>query len=261
MEYENLIVENIEEHIALVTLNRPKSLNALNNPLMTDIERVTEEFHNDLETRVVIFTGAGKIFCAGADLKNNRPPPTLLGKQRFFEIGPRMIRKLYEMEQITIAAINGGAYGGGACIASALDFRIGDENCYAGFPESRIGMNLSWRALPLAVHLIGPTYAKEMVILGKNIEAQTLLKWGFFSEVVPKERLIPRSIEIAKEYAAMPPIPAQMIKKSINHISSALDGAIMHMDRDQFNLTLGSNDLKVAIANFFGKRQNKYKGD
>ncbi len=261
MEYENLIVEKIEENIALVTLNRPKNLNALNQPLMRDIERVTEEFHDDLETRVVIFTGSGRLFSAGADLRATLPPSTLLGRQRFFDIGPRMIRKLYEMEQITFAAINGGAFGGGACIASALDFRIGDENCSAGFPENRIGMNLSWRALPLAVHLIGPTYAKEMVILGKNVDAQTLLKWGFLSEVVPKERLIPRTLELAREYAAMPPIPAQMIKKSINHISSALDEAIMHQDRDQFILTLGTDDLKVAIANFFGKRQRKYKGD
>ncbi|GAG76912.1 unnamed protein product, partial [marine sediment metagenome] len=177
--------------------------------------------------RVIIFTGSGKLFCAGRDLTEPQPNTTFLGKLRALENGPRMIRKLFNMEQITIAAINGGAFGGGACIAAALDFRIGNEKCYAGFPESRLGMNLSWTALPIVVHLIGPTYAKEMVILGKNNDAQTLLKWGFLSEIVPKEKLIDRAIEIAKEYAAMPPIPAQMIKKSVNNISSALDNAIM----------------------------------
>ena len=116
-------------------------------------------------------------------------------------------------------------------------------------------MSLSWTALPLVVHLIGPTYAKEMVILGKNNDAQTLLKWGFLSEIVPKEKLLDRAIEIAKEYAAMPPIPAQMIKKSVNSISSALDNAIMHMDMDQLMLTLGTDDLKEGIASFFGKRK------
>lgn len=261
MEFENLIIEKRDDHIAIVTLNRPAKVNTLNFTLMREIERVTEEFHTDLETRVVIFTGAGKHFCAGVDLTETQPQTTLLGNQRARQIGPRMFHKLQSMEQITIAAINGGAFGGGACIAAALDFRIGEENCYAGFPESRLGMSLSWNALPLVVHLIGPTYAKEMVILGKNNDAKTLLKWGFLSEVVPKDKLIDRAIEIAKEYAAMPPIPAQMIKKSINHISSALDKAIMHMDMDQLLLTLGTKDLREGVAAFFRKRQGKYKGD
>jgi len=261
MEFEHLIIEKRDDHIAIVTLNRPDKLNALNSTLMREIERVTEEFHTDLETRVVIFTGKGKHFCAGADLSESQPRTTLLGSQRARQIGPRMIHKLQNIEQITIAAINGGAFGGGACIAAALDFRIGEENCYAGFPESRLGMNLSWNALPLVVHLIGPTYAKEMVILGKNNDAKTLLKWNFLSEVAPKDKLIDRAVEIAKEYAAMPPIAAQMIKKSINHISSALDRAIMHMDRDQFILTSGTKDLREGVAAFFGKRQGKFKGD
>ncbi|MFX1337614.1 MAG: enoyl-CoA hydratase/isomerase family protein [Promethearchaeota archaeon] len=261
MEFENLIIEKQDDHIAIVTFNRPMKLNTLNLDLMREIEKVTEEFLTDLETRVVIFTGAGKHFCAGVDLTQSQPQPTLLGRQRANQIGPRMIHKLQSMDQITIAAINGGAFGGGACIAAALDFRIGEENCYAGFPESRLGMNLSWNSLPLVVHLIGPTYAKEMVILGKNNDAKTLLKWGFLSEVVPKEKLIDHAIEIAKEYAAMPPIPAQMIKKSINHISSALDKAIMHMDMDQLLLTFGTKDLREGMAAFFGKRQSKYKGD
>jgi enoyl-CoA hydratase len=165
------------------------------------------------------------------------------------------------MEQITIAAINGGAFGGGACIASACDFRIADINCMAGFPESKIGMNLSWIALPLVVHLIGPTFAKEMVILGKNNNAETLLKWGFISEITPKEKLIQRAIDIAKEYAAMPPIAAQMIKKSINSIISPLDKAIMHMDSDQWLLTSKSEDFKEAITAFFSKRQGTFKGN
>ena len=261
MEYKNIIIEKRDDGIAIVTLNRPKKLNALTTTLMSEIEHVAEEFQSDTESRVVIFTGAGKIFSAGRDLSEPPLRTTVLGRQRAIQNGPRMIRKLFNMEQITIAAINGGAFGGGACIAAALDFRIGEENCYAGFPESRLGMSLSWTTLPIVVHLIGPTYAKEMVILGKNNDAKTLLKWGFLSEVVPKEKLIDRAIEIAKEYAAMPPIPAQMIKKSVNNISSALDNAIMHMDMDQLMLTLGTDDLKEGIAAFFGSRKGEYKGN
>jgi enoyl-CoA hydratase/carnithine racemase len=259
LEYKHLLIEKRDDHIAIITLNRPDQLNTLNSTLMREIEHVTEEFHDDIETRVVIFTGAGKYFSGGADLREPRKPATLLEKSRAKMIGPRMIRKIFMMDQITIAAINGGAFGGGACIVSACDFRIGDENCMAGFPESKLGMNLSWVAVPLVVHLIGPTFAKEMIILGKNNKASTLLKWGFLNEVVPKEKLLERAIIIAKNYAEMPPIPAQMIKKSVNHIIGALDQAIMHMDADQHSLTATTEDLKEGIAAFFEKRKGNYK--
>ncbi|MHA1932086.1 MAG: enoyl-CoA hydratase/isomerase family protein [Promethearchaeota archaeon] len=261
MEYKNLLIEKRDDHIAIVTLNRPDQLNTLNSTLMGEIEHLTEEFQEDTETRVVIFTGAGKHFSGGADLKESRKPATLLEQTRAKQIGPRMIRKIFMMDQITIAAINGGAFGGGCCIVTACDFRIGAEGCMAGFPESRLGMNLSWGAVPLTVHVIGPTYAKEMIILGKNNDAQTLLKWGFLSEVVPKEKLLDRAIKIAKEYTEIPPIPAQMIKKSINHVIGALDQAIMHMDADQHSLTTKTEDLKEGIAAFFGKREGNYKGN
>jgi len=261
MEYKDLIIEKRDDQIAIVTFNRPEQLNTLTTNLMTEIEQLTEDFQKDTETRVVIFTGAGRFFSGGRDLTEQGGPATVLGRQRVIQNGPRMIYKLHMMDQITIAAINGGAFGGGCCIASALDFRIGDGKCRAGFPENRLGMSLSWRILPIVVHLIGSTFAKEMTILGKNNDAETLLKWGFLSEIVPKEDLLTRAIEIAKEYAAMPPIPAQMIKKTINHISGALDQAIMHMDMDQLMLTLQTDDLKEGVAAFFGKRDGKFKGN
>ncbi|MFW9941248.1 MAG: enoyl-CoA hydratase/isomerase family protein [Candidatus Thorarchaeota archaeon] len=261
MEYKELIIEKRDDNIAIITFNRPEKLNTLTSNLMNEIEQLTEDFQKDIETRVIIFTGAGKYFSGGRDLTEQEGPTTVLGRQRAFQNGPRLVRKLYMMDQITIAAINGGAFGGGCCIASALDFRIGDDKCFAGFPESRLGMSLSWTILPIIVHLIGPTFAKEMTILGKNNDAQTLLKWGFLSEIVPLDNLLKRAIEIAKEYAAMPPISAQMIKKTINYISGALDQAIMHMDMDQLMLTLQTDDLKEGIAAFFGKRDGKFKGN
>ncbi len=261
MEYKYLLIEKRDDHIAIVTLNRPDQLNTLNSTLMSEIEHLTEDFQLDTETRVVIFTGAGKHFCGGADLKEKRAPSKLLEQIRAKQIGPRLIRKIFMMDQITIAAINGGAFGGGACIVSACDFRIGEEKCMAGFPESKLGMNLSWVAVPLVVHLIGPTFAKEMIVLGKNNGAQTLLKWGFLSEIVAKEKLLERAIEFAKNYAEMPPIPAQMIKKSINHVIGALDQAIMHMDADQHSLTMRTEDLKEGIASFFEKRDGNFKGN
>jgi len=97
MEYKNLIIEKREDHIAIVTLNRPNNLNALSTPLMSEIEHVAEEFHTDTDTRVIIFTGAGKLFSAGRDLSETPPRTTLLGRQRANQIGPRMIRKLFNI--------------------------------------------------------------------------------------------------------------------------------------------------------------------
>ncbi len=216
MNYENLIVER-QGKIAIVKFNRPDRLNALSIDLMQDIERVTEEFQEDIETRVVIFTGQGKHFSAGADLRDPKravnAKASLLEKQRQFHLGPRMIQKLYRHEPITLAAIKGGALGGGACIVSALDLRIGTEDCFCAYPESGLGIPLSWVSLPLCVHLIGPARAKRFVILAQREKAQTLLDWGFLDEVVPGDRLLDRAMEMAAQYAAMPPVAAQMNQK------------------------------------------------
>ena len=165
------------------------------------------------------------------------------------------------MEQITIAAINGAAMGGGCCIATACDFRIGDEGCVAGFPEVKLGMNLSWISVPMATHIIGPVNAKKMIILARNNSAETLLKWGFIEEIVKPDNLIKRAIELAQDYAEMPPIAAQMVKRSVNETVSALDRAIMHQDREQWYLTSKTEDYKEGIKSFFEKRKGKFKGN
>lgn len=116
-------------------------------------------------------------------------------------------------------------------------------------------------ALPLCVHLIGPARAKRMVILGNNENADTLLKWGFLDEVVPDNQLLPRAMEMAAAYAAQPPIAAQMVKRSINAISSALDQAIMHMDSDQYLYATSGEDFQEAIQAFVEKRKGNFKGN
>lgn len=261
MPYTYLTVDK-KDHIAVVTINRPEKLNALSIDLMKEIEELTEDFQEDIETRVVIFRGSGKHFSAGIDLANvNQQPKTMLGVQRFINIGPRMIRKLFEMNQITIAAIHGSAVGGAACIASALDFRIGTKNCTVGYPEAGLGMSLSWTSLPLCVHLIGPARAKRMVILAQKMKAQTLYDWGFLDEITEEDNLMERAYRMARAYADMPPIAAQMIKKSVNNISSALDQAIMHMDSDQVLLCYTTDDLKEGMRAFFEKRDGKFTGN
>ena len=255
MGYKNLLVRR-EGHIALVTLNRPEAGNALSLELMRELENAALSFREDTETRVVIFTGAGRHFSVGADLKDPEQAlahaAPLIARQRSFHLGPRMIRALRGMDQVTIAAINGAAMGGAACMASALDFRIGAEDCLVGYPESGLGIPLSWVSLPLCVHLVGPAKAKRWVMTGEKLGAETLLEWGFLDEVAAPDELMQSAREMAEIYAGRPPVAVQMIKRSVNALAMALDDAIMHMDSDQVLLAETGEDFKEAIRAFLG---------
>lgn len=248
-----------DRHVAIVTFDRPEKLNALSAGLMNEIVDAARGFHTDEETRVVIFTGAGPCFSAGVDLTDSEgfarmESASVLMKSRLLRLGPTMIRTLYEIDQVTIAAINGTAAGGGACIAAACDFRVGAQNCGVGYPEVKLGMNLSWLALPMCVHLIGPARAKEMVILAEIQDAETLLRWGYLDRVVPADQLLSEAKRMAKAFAARPPMAAQMVKHSVNAIVSALDQAIMHMDADQFMLTTKTEDCVRGVSAFLEKK-------
>ena len=261
MEFEFIKLER-EGHIARVILNRPKSMNALNTGIMEEIEWVSRSFLHDEGTRVVIFSGSGKHFSAGADLKQvQKDKPSMLMRRRMAGLGARMIRAILEINQVTIAAVQGAALGGGACIPTACDFRVGTTDCYCGYPEVNLGINLMWRSLPLCVRLIGPARAKRMIMLGGREDYSTLLAWGFLDQVVERDELRAAVDVLAKQYTAQPPIAVQMIKQSINAVSSALDDAVMHMDTDQNILSQLTDDRNEAMSAFFEKRDPVFKGD
>lgn len=262
MTYKHLSVER-RDHVAVVTLNRPERANALNFDHLTEIEHCALSFRDDAETRVVIFTGAGKHFSSGADLVDfpDELEQPLLVRRRRFRIGERALHAVLGIDQITIAAWNGGALGGGACLVTAADFRIGAEDCFIQYPEIDLGMNLMWQSLPLTVHLLGPTRAKRLVIGGERVHAETLLQWGLLEEVVPRATLLERARAFATTYVNKSPAAAQMIKRSVNQIMGALDRALMHMDADQNLLTHSSLDQKAAAAAYAAKTVPVFTGE
>ncbi len=259
-KFDNLKVRK-DGHIGLVEFNRPAKANALNHAHLADIEAAALAFQEDAETRVVIFTGAGKHFSSGADLDGFGVGRTsLLERRRRTRIGERATLAVYNMDQITIAAWNGAASGGGAVLATAMDLRIGADDCFMQYPEIDLGLNLMWKGLPLIMHIAGPSRAKRLVIGGERIHAPDLLDWGILDALVPREALLETAFEWAARYAAKSPVAAQMIKRSANAIASALDGAIMHMDVDQHILSARSEDQKAAIAAYLDGSEPTFTG-
>ena len=262
--YQNLKLSK-QEHIATVTFNRPEKMNALDTAHLQEIEDVALSFRDDPDTRVVVFTGTGRHFSSGADLSPKIQPldaqATTVLRRRRSRIGERAIQAIYAIDQITIAAWNGGALGGGACLTTAMDFRIGAKDCFMQYPEVEIGVNLMWKSLPLITHLVGPAKAKRLVAGGERIHAPTLLEWGVLDELVAKEQLLDTAYAWAQRYAALPPIPQQMIKQSINQTVSALDSAIMHMDVDQNLFSASTDDRREAIQAYLAKTEPTFSGN
>ena len=262
MPYQHITLDR-RGPIAYLTFNRPQVANALSYEHLAEIEACALAFRDDAETRVVIFTGAGKHFSSGADIAEmvggNDDPMVL--KRRRWRIGERALHAILGIDQITIGAWNGGALGGGACLATAMDFRIGSPATFMQYPEIDLGLNLMWQSLPLTIHLLGPTRAKRLVIGGERIDAETLLAWGLLEEIVAPAALRDRATEFAQTYVNKSPTAAQMIKRSINQISGALDRALTHMDANQSLLVLTTSDQKAAAEAYLGNLTPTFSGD
>ena len=246
--------------ITWVYLDRPESMNALNVDVLQEITAFNNDLRKDLETRVIIYTGKGENFSAGADLKEKHKPNSYLELWRN-NFGKPAIESILNVNQITIAAVNGYCLGGAACIASACDFRIADTNSKLGYPEIDLGINLNWLGLPLAVRLVGPAKAKKLVISGEHENAETLLSWGFYDQVCEPDNLKLEAKKMALIYASKPPLAAQMIKRSVNELTYGNDKSVMHMDYDQTMLSYETKDRKEAVLSFFKKRKPEFTGE
>lgn len=224
-----------KNNISYVSFKRTKSLNALNSQTLKELIDLNKELESDSKTKVVVYRSEGKNFSAGADIKEKQKKISKLELWKS-NLGKEAIESILKINQITIASLRGYCLGGGACIASACDFRVASETTLVGYPEIDLGMNLNWFGLPLLLRLIGPSKTKKMVISGEIEKANDLYKWGFIDELFKDEELDKKTIAFAKKYVSKPALPTQMIKRSVNALTYQADQAIMHMDYDQFLL-------------------------
>ena len=185
-----LVTLSLEDSLGIITLNRPNAANALSTEVMEAIIAKAQAVSRESAVRVVILTGAGKHFCGGADLREKRDEGNSLERRRRARLGGELLKALRAIPQITICAVEGAAMGGGACMATACDFRIAGETARFAYPEIDRGMNLQWGGLALCLRLIGPARTKQMVGLGDAFGAPVLERWGYVDAVTaPGEAL------------------------------------------------------------------------
>jgi enoyl-CoA hydratase len=213
--------------IATLTFNRPEKRNPLNEEIALELEQLLYQVRDDKDVRVLIFTGTGNTFSAGADLsqvKGVTDPAERhrvfapLGKRRVRLIG-RVLHTLINLEQVTIAAVNGYAAGGGWALALACDMRVAVEEAEFWFPEVDLGVPLSPASTALVLAHVGPTLAKEIIIGCRRYKAAELLPMGMLNHIVKKADLMPTVQELAKSVADKKPSAVAVSKATINTLA------------------------------------------
>jgi len=256
--YETLLVER-RERVAIVTINRPGKMNALNIQTREEGAAALEELRADEGVRVVVFTGAGeKAFVAGADIAEFAGRTAVT--QRDVMTGRSLFTAIDTFPKPVIAMINGYCLGGGCELALACDLRIAGERASFGQPEINLGIIPGGGGTQRLTHLVGEGKAMELILTGEIINAQTAYAYGLVNMVVPMEELEAKTMEIANRIAEKSPIALRMAKEAVKTASrSPLDEGLRR-EIDLFALCFSSEDKDEGVKAFMEKRKPDFKG-
>ena len=256
MGLENVILEK-EGHLAIVTINRPKALNALNSATLRDLDTVLEDLENDGNIYAVILTGAGeKSFVAGADISEMKDLNEEQGRQ-FGELGNKVFLRLENLNKPVIAAIQGFALGGGCEISMACDIRIASEKALFGQPETGLGITPGFGGTQRLPRIVGLGKAKELIYTAKNIKADEALSIGLVNKVVPLENLMEEAKKMASKIIANAPVAVRLSKDAINRgMQASIDDAVM-IEAADFGKCFASEDQTEGMSAFLERRKEK----
>ena len=252
------ITPNHQPHIALIQLNRPKELNALNTELMAELRDALKDLDENNDVRVIIITGDERAFAAGADIKQmaDKSAIDMLKIDQFSTWD--QIRKT---RKPIIAAVSGFALGGGCELAMTCDMIVTSETAKFGQPEIKIGVMPGAGGTQRLTKAIGKARAMEMVLTGKFISAEEAHSFGLVNMVVPIELYMEEALKLASTIAEMSPVAAMLAKEAVNRsFETHLDEGL-HFERKNFYLTFASEDQKEGMQAFVEKRNPAFKGN
>lgn len=215
-QMSTVLSELTGDGIRTITLNRPASLNAMNRVLIDDCAEAFDDASADAATRVVIFTGAGRAFCAGDDRKEHVHPSSETEAQDTVDAIQRVTEAIVFGPKPVVGAINGWAVGGGFEWAINCDFPIWAESAGGFFPEVSLNVFVTGGVTSLLPALVGLTKAREMLFFGDRYSAAELLDLGVAWRVVSDDRLLDEAESVARRLAALPPAAAQAMKRALN---------------------------------------------
>ncbi|MBX0333060.1 enoyl-CoA hydratase/isomerase family protein [Pontibacter sp. HSC-14F20] len=252
-----LVTPQARPHVALIQLNRPKELNALNLQLMGEMRDALKELDENDEVRAIIITGNERAFAAGADIKQmaGKTAIDMLNIDQFSTWD--QIRKT---KKPIIAAVSGFALGGGCELAMTCDMIVASETAQFGQPEIKIGVMPGAGGTQRLTKAIGKAKAMEMVLTGKFISADEAEKHGLINRVVPVELYLEEAFKLAGEVAQMSPVAAKLAKESVNRSFEANLDEGLHFERKNFYLCFASEDQTEGMNAFVEKRKPEFKG-
>lgn len=252
MEYKYLNISK-EGKVMIIKLNRPP-VNALNTDFILEIEEAFKEAEKDEELLVVILTGEGKAFVAGADIAEMKEFNPIHARE-FAQNGHRTLNKVDSINKIVIAAINGFALGGGCEIALACDLRIMADNAKIGQPEVNLGVIPGFGGTQRLPRLVGPGIGKELIYTGEPIDAQEALRIGLVNRVVPPDKVFELAKEMAEKIASKGPRAIKVAKAVINQGLDTDLHSGNSLEIRQFGACFGSEDPKEGMSAFLEKRK------
>lgn len=256
MEFKYLILEE-DGSVLWAKFNRPP-VNALNTEFILEIERLFDHLNIRDEIRVVVLTGAGKTFVAGADIAE-MSRFSALEARNFARNGHRTLQKIAQIEKVVIAAINGYALGGGCELALACDIRVMAEGAKIGQPEVNLGLLPGFGGTQRLARLVGPGIAKELILTGDQIDAQEAFRIGLVNKVTASEELIPYVSTLAKKIAEKGPTAVRLAKAAINHgLDTDLDTGCAY-EIEAFGVCFASKEPAEGTRAFLEKRKPDWK--